>query len=695
MVLRSDRDVERSASILACVWMLVAAIVLAAALTLAFADGVASPPVPEAASASLDSSMAATAIPTPSGGGHRSEGDPVSPGSITGVILFDSRTAAPLTGIDVLCAMATDDTRAPGRVRSDEIGQLKLHPGLWRIDASAAGFGPKDVEVRVTAGMQILWLQPMARLVVRVLGANRQAIPGALVTLCRDGDVAGESKRSGDDGCVDLGRMPLDQGWRVLVTHGTHEPASVGIDVVPIRSEPEHLVEVVLRPSTRSWTLAVCDVDGLPVAGATFSVSNGLGSVPAIPIGTTRSDGTLAVAGDWMFDDCRWMFSGRAYDFRLVPPRPGDDQVPDVVTVTVPRRSEGTLSIVGSARGELRVRLLAASPGANGEGLLTRSMAGIPVGRHSTSLPAKWPIVVQCLVDGALLAEQTVQVDADGWSVPITLDSPPARRVLHLRSPEVAFEKVECEGEVLYARQSAFSAVPPVPVHALAVEVTRGHATVQVTFLGGAKAMIVGSPGQDDAVVTCGPVPSLVPTQFVMQDAVGRPLVDVVVRATRRTQSELAATDAPGWLMMSTGNVFRLQPGPDGIVRTELPTGQYEVEVALLVPRDSFGGSWPAVGQREVEVLAPGPARFVLQAPRPRRVRIELLTPQGRPAPGFWKLIDGILSAEFGGDSCEVWLTEEAREVRVVDRRGRLLGAAQVTAGSDPVTVKVPITEPQ
>lgn len=676
-------------------WMVVVAAALVAVITVVVHSGAVDPDFPPLSPQSGDPPVAATGNSAVGGELIRIESASTDLKADTGVMLLDSGTAAHLAGLEVACSEATADDVAPSMSQSDHLGRLRLHPGLWRIDASAAGFGPKDVEVRVTAGMQILWLQPMARLVVRVLGANRQAIPGALVTLCRDGDVAGESKRSGDDGCVDLGRMPLDQGWRVLVTHGTHEPASVGIDVVPIRSEPEHLVEVVLRPSTRSWTLAVCDVDGLPVAGATFSVSNGLGSVPAIPIGTTRSDGTLAVAGDWMFDDCRWMFSGRAYDFRLVPPRPGDDQVPDVVTVMVPRRSEGTLSIVGSARGELRVRLLAASPGANGEGLLTRSMAGIPVGRHSTSLPAKWPIVVQCLVDGALLAEQTVQVDADGWSVPITLDSPPARRVLHLRSPEVAFEKVECEGEVLYARQSAFSAVPPVPVHALAVEVTRGHATVQVTFLGGAKAMIVGSPGQADAVVTCGPVPSLVPTQFVMQDAVGRPLVDVVVRATRRTQSELAATDAPGWLMMSTGNVFRLQPGPDGIVRTELPTGQYEVEVALLVPRDSFGGSWPAVGQREVEVLAPGPERFVLQAPRPRRVRIDLLTPPGRPAPGFWKLIDGILSAEFGGDSCEVWLTEEAREVRVVDRRGRLLGAAQVTAGSDPVTVRVPITEPQ
>ncbi|MBX3463434.1 MAG: hypothetical protein KF830_09695 [Planctomycetes bacterium] len=606
-----------------------------------------------------------------------------------GIVLMDAGSGERLPQLQIACSPAGGAPNSPRPRRSDGDGCVPLSPGIWRIDASIAGFGPPDLEVAVADDLQCVWLQRVVEFVVRVLDPVREPIPGAGAVLFDGGDSVRTALATGHDGTTEILQTWLAPGLRIQVSHPAYEPACVAVD----QGLSSRVLDVHLQPCRTAWTLRACDATQVPMSGVTFAARPATGSAPAVPLGSTGVDGTLVVHGDWMFDGCHWFFAGAAYDYRCTPPVPRDVGVDSEIVVALPRRIAGSLAVAGTADGPVRWRFLEPEPDPSGSGILARILEQPAVTRLvPTDLPADRPVLVECLAGGTLISQQRIRVGAPGWSLPVVLDVPAATRRLYLRSPVAALLRIDHGGRSTAAQHSIVGRGNG--THALQVDVTRGGATVLATFAGGAQALLVGEPGADDVVLTVGP-PPLVPVEVALQDGQGQPVRDVVLRMSRATSGELAATDAPGWRSMDCGSVFWLRAGPDGLARHDLPAARYDLEIEHLAVRDSLGAGWPPGNPGFVEVVAPGPARFVVTVPRPRRVRIELECDGRGVLPGRWQLAVGAGSVLLGGTACEAWLTESEQEVRILDLRHRELGAARLPPGREPAEVRIRLAEPR
>lgn len=595
-----------------------------------------------------------------------------------GVVLFDSSANVRLPGLEFVCTNITDDTAVAELRRTDDHGCCRLAPGKWRLDASMAGFGPSGIELRIANAIESVWLQPMVEVVVRVSTRDEVAIPGVRITVCRGDDLLDLPEVTGADGTTAAGRILIDATCRLLATHSEYEPTWVAV-ARNTASDEVLVVDVHMSRPQDPWRLLVLDPRGVPMSGVSIAAHDASGLIPSVPLGETGADGRLSLVGTWMFEGFHWVFGGTAYSYRHAPPSWDDvDAGAREVRVAAPRKCSGRIEIGGRHAGPLQWRFVDPATSSTGGGAMFRTLedSGV-VRRLTTYLPASWPIRIECVSQGVMLFEQTVNVTEDGWVVSASLDAPVAQRRIYLRSPVTSFQQVMCGERLVFPDHSGRS--PGASTQLVQFDAGCGPVTIRAAFVDGTEYLIVGAPGSQDVALTLTP-PPFVSATFRLQDAAGVSIPDVVLRVAREG-STLEATTTPGWSTMIGGNVHLLRVGPDGLARALLPPGRYQLEVQQLAARDSLGSTWQPMSVAAVDIPQSGPARFEVTASRPRHIRVVLKSTPERHVPGFWMLAVGPCSAVFGGGSCEVWLSEQDADVRVLDLQGRELGATHLLAG--------------
>ena len=629
------------------------------------------PSVGDTGASRFQPDRAPSSTPTPSG---------------VGVVLLDVETGAALPDLAVQVEAAVGGAVHTSSHFTDHLGRIALPPGEWRLDASSKGYGPPNVECRITNRIEVVWLRPRVNNLFRVVDPEHRPIPGAYAFLSSGSELVGEPHQSGPDGVVNFDPLWIEPGLRVVVTHAGYQPRQVDIySEVSTRGFPR---EVQMKPCTETWTLVVQDPLGTPMEGVSFSVYSA-GACPTLPVGKTGPDGRLSVGGSWMYHGYQWVLGGAAFDCRFAPPSyvsGGGDFSP--VVLTAPRRSRGAIALAGRAGGPIEWRVTEPSPRPLGSGILpvffsqTEAEGLVPM-----EMPANWPARIQCLSRGSVVFEQVATVAGDGWTLTATLDPPRDQRHVTLRSLSAPFAKIRCGERLLFSKEADVSGIP---VYVVDCEVEREHVTLEATFTTGVRYLLVGKPGLEDAVLDLDP-PTLVRASINVQDERGLPVRDVALCLSRVTDRGLTPTSASDWQSMVAGNVLRLPVDADGIAHANLMTGEYEVEIEHLAQRNSLGMRWSPLEPLRLNVPAQGSAHFAVTVTRPRLVSVVLDSPIGESHPGFWVLQVGSYSATYGGSSCRLWLTEQAQELLILDQNQRQIGIAQIAAGRAPVTIKVPL----
>jgi hypothetical protein len=502
---------------------------------------------------------------------------------------------------------------------------------------------------------------------------------------------AGAALRTDGNGIAELGPVLFHGIGCLAIMAEAYRPAFISID--PLSAVDGRIrLRVELEAAHDSWELDVSDADGRPIAGADLSVVPILGSAPPVRIGATGMDGRLLVRGMWMFEGYRWRVSGSAYPWQCEARQwvVNSSGVREVAIV-VPRRAKGRFVMDGRVEGDLSWKVLDPERGDGRGSILSPAMMEERDGNEvAATLPARWPIMVECLADSRTVFKRHIEVEADGWQVDATLVPDGVTRRIQLFSASSPIQSVRLGERSLFhasvegaALKGQHAVVAP---HSVVVNVECDPTSVAVLLADGSEFGIFGRRGEQDATIKL-PHTDTTASSFAVRTESGEPVVDVVVRLLCLEATNQMQTRSPDWTLMRANNLYRLEVDADGCARRTLPVGRYEVKLEHLRDRVGVAQAWSPRGAQTVDVR-PGGHTIVIETARPRLITVEL---EGGAVPGMWQLLLGPYSSDYGGRSCRVWLDGESHELRVLDWRDRELGRAWLPAGTDSTTVRVAV----
>lgn len=597
------------------------------------------------------------------------------------LMLLDAQEGCPIPLLRLRCTRAATGGEAISYT-SDAEGKLRLPSGAWVVEAADGDWGP-PAHVEVGLRHTVAWFWP--RLSVRVSVANLQghAVAQARVELFRDGEVVG-SGATDDSGSVEVGPFEPTAGTTLLVAHADYEPELRSVTGNWSKKAGKgRVLAVVLTATQERRFIKVVDDLGVAMEGCEVSARPPVDALPLIRLGTTDAEGHLTVSAGWPFSASYWELSGASYGVRIGVPVVGEYSSRVEIVVVAPRRGEALLSLAGT-QDAVEWRIRDPQLDSRGFGLLYRVFnSAEAASATAVSLPLRAKVIVEahdklrCLFRGAV--EMTVpgeHLQLESWRIPAE-----SMRTIVLKSLGSPIASVACGGKSVKEAGSPLE-------RAVAFSASREAVSVRVVTARGAQYQLVGSPGDQDAVLTIDD-PQRVETRLVVCDKQGSPLNSAIVSLHMRGR-EVVDADAPGWKILQEGNVVRLPIGPGGEVVGSLFPGIYAASLEHIAGRDRIGASWSVVGDPHFEISGPGPVSVRLIAHRPRRVHLELRLEADRQMP-WWTIQTSSGAVCVSGPDIDVWCTEAEEQIKVLDEHGEEVAVVSVPHGVDSLNIGVSV----
>jgi hypothetical protein len=573
-------------------------------------------------------------------------------------------------------------------------GELRLPLGSCRVECSTPHFEVLDQDLRVERGQRpIVWVADRRPMLLRVVDDARRPVESALVSRSKDPPAFGVTDRDG--------LCPLDHGHReVGITRLGYRPA---VRFLP-DSAPGATIEVALERSVmQPCTLRCRDLLGAPLPDVAIRAdlcAPLLASAPVMFLGRTNQVGELIVGAE-VGSASRLFFSGPVYPCEAkIDHRPSS---PLEFTFKLPRAGVARLEVspfepgIGvkwTFRGRQDPESGFASLLHHADAVRSTETPGV----FETTMPIRWPVPASCIDERGRVWKGIAELREPGASIRIELQAnEPSRRItLISRGEDIDRVLVTSGGRQTASRFDARVVLTKTQA-GVVFDAPVDDCSFQVFGIHGASCRVECGGGTADLSLVVEGLAEAKRATFLVVDADGKPVHDVVLEVTRRFDNHalLQAQDETFFELVH-GRIRKTPVSWEGLASLPLPAGNYRV-LALHLP-------WRRAVQPEIKPLASRPDQLVavtgqttapirVVIPRPRRLTVVLAAVGAAPPPEPWRLLclSNKGSAAFRGDTVEVWTTSAAEQWQVLDANSRLLAAFDLPAGVDSIEQRVEV----
>lgn len=620
---------------------------------------------------------------TREGVGHLERGPAVEAEGDCVAVFVDAYDLEPVGGLEVAIRRATGSEFFG---TTDELGQLPIGKGRWKIAHLAPPYAAKVAEVEVgdpPTDRALVSVVASGELRVRVTSRDGMPLEGVVVaeaeTGKRHGDLAPTSSH-----LTDAGGLARFRCLRGLARYSVSKAGFLSQAVTPAWDGLESDVVVVLeRDGEEAIDLVCTDALGQSMVGVQVTaVRSGYRHVPTY-LGMTDAAGRLQIAG-WVLRSAQIYFEGSAFRSRVNAPsdvsRTGSEW-----RVVLPRRLSGGFDLVDAgsigtlhwfvqSRGSVHGVAIPLQP------IPLMAPGGDPAVR--AELPSDAPVTVRCIADDGSEWHSDVQLSDSGWRMPVRLSPPNQQRTLTLVCTggciigvrRLSGFLVEDAGSTLCKTMHHAEgrvARLRVPTQACALElVSDSGSTVLLSLREGAEDQLIDVTFHD-----------VVSVEFHCRDKSGDTVSGVRLEC-RRIDGRSAPSSHDVW-RMSQSNVGVAVLDSRGVARLTLEPGRYAIGLRHLL--DNVGLESGLHVSPSVCAIERSVGIVPLVCDRVRRLSIVLQGAESMQV-GTWRAsIPG--DPDFlllGGDRAEFWIGDSAQTIEIKTEDGAFGAALEVPAGSKP-----------